>query len=164
MKKKIKKFNIFSSVSFLPLMPLVAASCKKNDNDEKIQIINNESNPQTSKQMTPNSHGDQSKDDSSNVDKTTDAKNNSEKSEPTVTPKDQSDESRSEAGKNDNVNTIPMNNDEEKKLKEEQKLDPVLQEVLDIWNKDFKNDIWKKWSYGEIFEKLKSKILIVNLN
>ncbi|MEI7029215.1 variable surface lipoprotein [Mycoplasmopsis bovis] len=53
MKKKIKKFNIFSSVSFLPLMPLVAASCKKNDNDEKIQIINNESNPQTSKQMTP---------------------------------------------------------------------------------------------------------------
>ncbi|TQB71386.1 hypothetical protein A9514_01455, partial [Mycoplasmopsis bovis] len=51
-----------------------------------------------------------------------------------------------------------MNNDEEKKLKEEQKLDPVLQEVLDIWNKDFKNDIWEKWSYGEIFEKLKSKI------
>ncbi|MBT1327359.1 variable surface lipoprotein [Mycoplasma bovis] len=53
MKKKIKKLNIFSSLSFLPLMPLVAASCKKNDNDEKIQIINNESNPQTSKQMTP---------------------------------------------------------------------------------------------------------------
>ncbi len=53
MKKKIKKFNIFSSVSFLPLMPLVAASCKKNGNDEKVQIINNESNPQTSKQMTP---------------------------------------------------------------------------------------------------------------
>ncbi|TQF57450.1 hypothetical protein A9518_03260 [Mycoplasmopsis bovis] len=45
--------NIFSSLSFLPLMPLVAASCKKNGNDEKIQIINNESNPQTSKQMTP---------------------------------------------------------------------------------------------------------------
>ncbi|QQH21901.1 hypothetical protein HYE34_03600 [Mycoplasmopsis bovis] len=40
-----------------------------------------------------------------NVDKTTDAKNNNEKSEPTVTPKDQSDESRSKAGKNDNVNT-----------------------------------------------------------
>ncbi|QUE41253.1 variable surface lipoprotein [Mycoplasmopsis bovis] len=53
MKKKIKKFNIFSSLSFLPLMPLVAASCKKNGNDEKVQIINNESNPQTSKQMTP---------------------------------------------------------------------------------------------------------------
>ncbi len=53
MKKKIKKLNIFSSLSFLPLMPLVAASCKKNGNDEKIQIINNESNPQTSKQMTP---------------------------------------------------------------------------------------------------------------
>ncbi|QQH24905.1 variable surface lipoprotein [Mycoplasmopsis bovis] len=52
MKKKIKKLNIFSSLSFLPLMPLVAASCKKNGNDEKIQIINNESNPQTSKQMT----------------------------------------------------------------------------------------------------------------
>ncbi|MCA8839194.1 Mbov_0838 family PARCEL repeat surface lipoprotein [Mycoplasmopsis bovis] len=165
MKKKIKKLNIFSSLSFLPLMPLVAASCKKNGNDEKIQIINNESNPQTSKQMTPpsNSHGDQSKDDSSNVDETTEAKNNNEKSEPTVTPKDQSDESRSEAGKNDNVNTIPMNNDEEKKLKEEQKLDPVLQEVLDIWNKDFKNDIWKKWSYGEIFEKLKSKFPKNNL-
>ncbi|MCA8838776.1 BspA family leucine-rich repeat surface protein [Mycoplasmopsis bovis] len=145
MKKKIKKLNIFSSLSFLPLMPLVAASCKKNDNDEKIQIINNESNPQTSKQMTPpNSHGDQSKDDSSNVDKTTDAKNNNEKSEPTVTPKDQSDESRSEAGKNDNDNSdsrtnntpempndgsnntykIPMNNDKEekqKKLEEERK-------------------------------------------
>ncbi len=146
MKKKIKKFNIFSSLSFLPLMPLVAASCKKNDNDEKVQIINNESNPQTSKQMTPppNSHSDQSKDDSSNVDKTTDAKNNNEKSEPTVTPKDQSDESRSEAGKNDNDNTdsrtdntpempndgsnntytIPMNNDEkekQKKLEEERK-------------------------------------------
>ncbi|QQH21169.1 variable surface lipoprotein [Mycoplasmopsis bovis] len=53
MKKKIKKFNIFSSLSFLPLMPLVAASCKKNGNDEKVQIINNESDPQTSKQMTP---------------------------------------------------------------------------------------------------------------
>ncbi|MBT1419787.1 variable surface lipoprotein [Mycoplasmopsis bovis] len=53
MKKKIKKLNIFSSLSFLPLMPLVAASCKKNGNDEKIQIINNESNLQTSKQMTP---------------------------------------------------------------------------------------------------------------
>ncbi|MBT1382273.1 BspA family leucine-rich repeat surface protein [Mycoplasma bovis] len=166
MKKKIKKLNIFSSLSFLPLMPLVAASCKKNGNDEKVQIINNESNPQTSKQMTPppNSHGDQSKDDSSNVDKTTDAKNNNEKSEPTVTPKDQSDKSRSEAGKNDNVNTIPMNNDEEeKKLKEKQEQDPVLQKVLDTWNKDFKNDIWAKWSYKDIFEKLKSKIPNNNL-
>ncbi|WP_429998842.1 variable surface lipoprotein, partial [Mycoplasmopsis bovis] len=47
MKKKIKNFNIFSSLSFLPLMPLVAASCNKNGNDEKVQIINNESNPQT---------------------------------------------------------------------------------------------------------------------
>nr|WP_307915799.1 hypothetical protein [Mycoplasmopsis bovis] len=28
-------------------------SCKKNGNDEKVQIINNESDPQTSKQMTP---------------------------------------------------------------------------------------------------------------
>ncbi|QUE42484.1 variable surface lipoprotein [Mycoplasmopsis bovis] len=53
MKKKIKKLNIFSSLSFLPLMPLVAASCKKNGNNEKVQIINNESDPQTSKQMTP---------------------------------------------------------------------------------------------------------------
>ncbi|MBT1386439.1 variable surface lipoprotein [Mycoplasma bovis] len=49
----MKKLNIFSSLSFLPLMPLVAASCKKNDNDEKVQIINNKSNPQTSNQMTP---------------------------------------------------------------------------------------------------------------
>ncbi|MBT1346829.1 BspA family leucine-rich repeat surface protein [Mycoplasma bovis] len=165
MKKKIKKFNIFSSLSFLPLMPLVAASCKKNGNDEKVQIINNESDPQTSKQMTPpNSHGDQSKDDSSNVDKTTDAKNNNEKSESTVTPKDQSDESRSEAGKNDNVNTIPMNNDEEeKKLKEKQEQDPVLQKVLGTWNKDFKNDIWANWSYKDIFDKLKSKIPDINL-
>ncbi|MBT1356169.1 BspA family leucine-rich repeat surface protein [Mycoplasma bovis] len=166
MKKKIKKLNIFSSLSFLPLMPLVAASCKKNDNDEKVQIINNEANPQTSKQMPPppNSHGDQSKDDSSNVDKTTDAKNNNEKSGPTVTPKDHSDESRSEAGKNDNVNTIPMNNvEEEKKSKEKQEQDSVLQKVLDTWNKDFKDDIWEKWSYNDIFEKLKSKIQNDNL-
>ncbi|XVK79809.1 BspA family leucine-rich repeat surface protein [Mycoplasmopsis bovis] len=115
--------------------------------------------------MTPsNSHGDQSKDDSSNVDKTTDAKNNNEKSESTVTPKDQSDESRSEAGKNDNVNTIPMNNDEEeKKLKDKQEQDPVLQKVLGTWNKDFKNDIWANWSYKDIFEKLKSKIPDINL-
>nr|WP_307926148.1 variable surface lipoprotein [Mycoplasmopsis bovis] len=96
MKKKIKKFNIFSSLSFLPLMPLVAASCKKNGNDEKVQIINNRIWPANFKtdDPPPNSHGDQSKDDSSNVDKTTDAKNNNEKSESTVTPKDQSDESR----------------------------------------------------------------------
>lgn len=51
--KKIKKIISIGSLSSLLLMPLVAASCKKNDNDEKIQIINNESNPQTSKQMTP---------------------------------------------------------------------------------------------------------------
>ncbi len=51
--KKIKKIISIGSLSSLLLMPLVAASCKKNDNDEKVQIINNESNPQTSKQMTP---------------------------------------------------------------------------------------------------------------
>ncbi len=51
--KKIKKNISIGSLSSLLLMPLVAASCKKNDNDEKVQIINNESNPQTSKQMTP---------------------------------------------------------------------------------------------------------------
>nr|WP_307914718.1 hypothetical protein [Mycoplasmopsis bovis] len=37
----------------------------------------------------------------------------------------------SEAGKNDNVNTIPMNNDEEeKKLKDKQEQDPVLQKSI----------------------------------
>ncbi len=51
-----------------------------------------------------------------------------------------------------------MNNDEEKKLKEKQEQDPVLKKALDIWDKDFKNDIWAKWSYKDIFEKLKSKI------
>lgn len=51
--KKIKKIISIGSLSSLLLMPLVAASCKKNDNDEKVQIINNESDPQTSKQMTP---------------------------------------------------------------------------------------------------------------
>ncbi|QQH60602.1 variable surface lipoprotein [Mycoplasmopsis bovis] len=51
--KKIKKIISIGSLSSLLLMPLVTASCKKNDNDEKVQIINNESNPQTSKQMTP---------------------------------------------------------------------------------------------------------------
>nr|WP_280125041.1 variable surface lipoprotein [Mycoplasmopsis bovis] len=51
--KKIKKIISIGSLSSLLLMPLVATSCKKNDNDEKVQIINNESNPQTSKQMTP---------------------------------------------------------------------------------------------------------------
>ncbi|UOE63762.1 variable surface lipoprotein [Mycoplasmopsis bovis] len=48
--KKIKKIISIGSLSSLLLMPLVAASCKKNDNDEKVQIINTESNPQTSKQ------------------------------------------------------------------------------------------------------------------
>ncbi|MBT1389778.1 variable surface lipoprotein [Mycoplasma bovis] len=51
--KKIKKIISIGSLSSLLLMPLVAASCKKNGNDEKVQIINNESNSQTSKQMTP---------------------------------------------------------------------------------------------------------------
>ncbi|QQY78668.1 variable surface lipoprotein [Mycoplasma mycoides] len=52
-RKKIKKTISIGSLSSLLLMPLVAASCKKNGNDEKFQIINNESNPQTSNQMTP---------------------------------------------------------------------------------------------------------------
>ncbi|QQH26482.1 hypothetical protein HYE11_04060 [Mycoplasmopsis bovis] len=53
MKKKIKKLNIFSSLSFLPLMPLVALLARKMVMMKKVQIINNESDPQTSKQMTP---------------------------------------------------------------------------------------------------------------
>ncbi|MBT1388447.1 hypothetical protein FCM54_03915, partial [Mycoplasma bovis] len=57
-----------------------------------------------------------------------------------------------------------MNNDEEeKKLKDKQEQDPVLQKVLGTWNKDFKNDIWANWSYKDIFEKLKSKIPDINL-
>nr|WP_307922429.1 hypothetical protein [Mycoplasmopsis bovis] len=75
----------------------------------------------------------------------------------------------SEAGKNDNVNTIPMNNDEEekKKIKREtkEKQDQILlfKKVLGTWNKDFKNDIWANWSYKDIFDKLKSKIPDINL-
>ncbi|UOE64868.1 DUF285 domain-containing protein [Mycoplasmopsis bovis] len=53
--------------------------------------------------------------------------------------------------------------EEEKKLKEKQEQDSVLQKVLDTWNKDFKNDIWANWSYKDIFEKLKSKIPNNNL-
>ncbi|MBT1402726.1 hypothetical protein FCM80_03500, partial [Mycoplasma bovis] len=57
-----------------------------------------------------------------------------------------------------------MNNvEEEKKSKEKQEQDSVLQKVLDTWNKDFKDDIWEKWSYNDIFEKLKSKIQNDNL-
>ncbi|QQH23357.1 DUF285 domain-containing protein [Mycoplasmopsis bovis] len=58
-----------------------------------------------------------------------------------------------------------MNNDEEKKNKKEKKraARSCSQEVLDIWNKDFKNDIWANWSYKDIFEKLKSKIPNNNL-
>nr|WP_307917971.1 hypothetical protein [Mycoplasmopsis bovis] len=73
----------------------------------------------------------------------------------------------SEAGKNDNVNTIPMNNDEEekRKLKEKQKSKRScsFKKVLGTWNKDFKNDIWANWSYKDIFDKLKSKIPDINL-
>nr|WP_307927791.1 hypothetical protein [Mycoplasmopsis bovis] len=73
----------------------------------------------------------------------------------------------SEAGKNDNVNTIPMNNDEEekRKLKEKQKSKRScsFKKVLGTWKKDFKNDIWANWSYKDIFDKLKSKIPDINL-
>nr|WP_307917711.1 hypothetical protein [Mycoplasmopsis bovis] len=75
----------------------------------------------------------------------------------------------SEAGKNDNVNTIPMNNDEEekRKYKREKKRNKIrscsFKKVLGTWNKDFKNDIWANWSYKDIFDKLKSKIPDINL-
>ncbi len=73
----------------------------------------------------------------------------------------------SEAGKNDNVNTIPMNNDEEekRKLKEKKRArrSCSFKKVLGTWNKDFKNDIWANWSYKDIFDKLKSKIPDINL-
>ncbi len=72
----------------------------------------------------------------------------------------------SEAGKNDNVNTIPMNNDEEEKKIKEKKRDKqilLFKKVLGTWNKDFKNDIWANWSYKDIFDKLKSKIPDINL-
>ncbi len=73
----------------------------------------------------------------------------------------------SEAGKNDNVNTIPMNNDEEekKKIKREKKSKRScsFKKVLGTWKKDFKNDIWANWSYKDIFDKLKSKIPDINL-
>lgn len=135
MKKKIKGLIYFSSLSFLPLMTLVAASCKKKDISDKNNEIIKNPDANHSNQMTPpsNFHGDQSKDDSSNVDEKTDGKSNNENSEPTVTPNGKSDESRSEAGKNDNTGsrtdntpempndepnntyTIPMNSDEEEK-------------------------------------------------
>ncbi|AMK56090.1 variable surface lipoprotein [Mycoplasma mycoides subsp. mycoides] len=94
--KKIKKIISIGSLSSLLLMPLVAASCKKNGNDEKFQIINNESNPQTSNQMTPNSINDN--DDKSDKNEKTD---NNQNSESPVNPNETDDE-------------------EEKKLKEKQ--------------------------------------------
>ncbi|WP_244756238.1 variable surface lipoprotein [Mycoplasma mycoides] len=99
--KKIKKIISIGSLSSLLLMPLVAASCKKNGNDKKFQIINNESNPQTSNQMTPtrwppNSINDN--DDKSDKNEKTD---NNQNSESPVNPNETDDE-------------------EEKKLKEKQ--------------------------------------------
>ncbi|QQH35781.1 hypothetical protein HYD90_03455 [Mycoplasmopsis bovis] len=54
MKKKIKKLNIFSSLSFLPLMPLVSCLlARKMVMMKKFRIINNESDPQTIKTDDP---------------------------------------------------------------------------------------------------------------
>ncbi|TKA58799.1 hypothetical protein MBOVa_6060 [Mycoplasmopsis bovis 8790] len=161
MKKKIKGLIYFSSLSFLPLMPLVAASCKKKDISDKNNEIIKNPDANHLHQMTPpsNSHGDQGKDDSSNVDETTDAKNNNEKSEPTVTPNNQSDESGSEAGENDNTGsrtdknpempnddpnntyTVPMNIDEEEKQRriEEEKQKKLEEERKQKEQEDKKN-------------------------
>ncbi len=114
MKKKIKKLNIFSSLSFFPLMPLVAASCKKNDNDEKVQIINNDSNPQTSKQMTPNSINDN--DDKSDKNEKTD---NNKNSEYPVNPNETDDEKEKKKIEEEKQKKLE---DEKKKIVEEKKL------------------------------------------
>ncbi|MCE6115502.1 variable surface lipoprotein [Mycoplasmopsis agalactiae] len=53
MKKKIKSLIYFSSLSFLPLMPLVAASCKKKDISDKNNEINKNPDANHSHQMTP---------------------------------------------------------------------------------------------------------------
>ncbi|MCE6056663.1 variable surface lipoprotein [Mycoplasmopsis agalactiae] len=53
MKKKIKGLIYFNSLSFLPLMPLVAASCKKKDISDKNNEIIKNSDANHSNQMTP---------------------------------------------------------------------------------------------------------------
>ncbi|WVU89374.1 variable surface lipoprotein [Mycoplasmopsis agalactiae] len=50
MKVKLRNFISISSLSSLLLMPLVAASCKKNDNGNNNKVISEGSN---SKRMTP---------------------------------------------------------------------------------------------------------------
>lgn len=108
-----------------------------------------------------NSHDDQNKDDSSNVDEKTDGKSNNENSDPTVTPNGKSDESRSEANKNENDSTgsrtdntpkmpsddpnntytVPMNNVEEEKQRriEEEKKRKLEEERRQQEQKDKKN-------------------------
>ncbi|MBT1418638.1 BspA family leucine-rich repeat surface protein [Mycoplasma bovis] len=109
--KKIKKIISIGSLSSLLLMPLVAASCKKNDNDEKVQIINNESNSQTSKQMTPpNSINDN--DDKSDKNEKTD---NNQNSESLVNPNETDDEKEKKK-----IEEEKKKIEEEKKLKEKQ--------------------------------------------
>ncbi|UOC57310.1 variable surface lipoprotein [Mycoplasmopsis bovis] len=109
--KKIKKIISIGSLSSLLLMPLVAASCKKNDNDEKVQIINNESNSQTSKQMTPpNSINDN--DDKSDKNEKTD---NNQNSESLVNPNETDDEKEKKK-----IEDEKKKIEEEKKLKEKQ--------------------------------------------
>ncbi len=100
-------------------MPLVAASCKKNDNDEKVQIINNKSNPQTSNQMTPpNSINDN--DDKSDKNEKTD---NNKNSESPVNPNETDDEKEKkkiEEEKQKKLEEEKKKIEEEKKLKEKQ--------------------------------------------
>ncbi|WP_143823080.1 BspA family leucine-rich repeat surface protein [Mycoplasmopsis bovis] len=110
--KKIKKIISIGSLSSLLLMPLVAASCKKNDNDEKVQIINNESNPQTSKQMTPPPNSINDNDDKPDKNEKTDNNQN------LVSP----------------VNPNETNNEEEKKKIEEEKKLKEKQEQEDKKN------------------------------
>ncbi len=117
--KKIKKIISIGSLSSLLLMPLVAASCKKNGNDEKVQIINNDSNLQTSKQMTPpNSINDN--DDKSDKNEKTD---NNQNSESPINPNETDDEKEKkkiEEEKQKKLEEEKKKIEEEKKLKEKQ--------------------------------------------
>ncbi len=121
--KKIKKIISIGSLSSLLLMPLVVfASCKKNDNDEKVQIINNESNSQTSKQMTPpNSINDN--DDKSDKNEKTD---NNQNSESLVNPNETDDEKEKKKIEEEKQKKLEEEKkkieDEKKKIEEEKKL------------------------------------------
>ncbi|EIN15181.1 Hypothetical protein, predicted lipoprotein, DUF285 family [Mycoplasmopsis agalactiae 14628] len=81
MKKKLRNFISISSLSSLLLMPLVAASCKKNDNGNNNKAISEGSNPE---HMTPpNLSNDENKNgaESGNVEGNMPNANSSEKSD-----------------------------------------------------------------------------------